>query len=51
MNKEEDYMKDLARRDELSRKDAFESWVIDLEESEQPDACNIDDSDCEACGS
>lgn len=32
--------------------DVFGSWVQDLEEKEQPEACNIDDDDdCEACGS
>tara|TARA_R110002153_G_scaffold1500_1_gene7669 strand:+ start:163 stop:312 length:150 start_codon:yes stop_codon:yes gene_type:complete len=29
----------------------WESWIVDLEEQEQPDACSIDDEDCEACGS
>ncbi len=29
----------------------WESWIVDLEEQEQPDACGIDDDDCEACGS
>lgn len=29
----------------------WDSWIVDLEEQEQPDACSIDDPDCEACGS
>ena len=31
--------------------DVFGSWVQDLEGKDQPEACNIDDEDCEACGS
>jgi hypothetical protein len=31
--------------------DSFDSWLGDLEEKEQPQACSIDDPDCEACGS
>ena len=31
--------------------DVFDSWVQDLEEKEQPEACSVDDEDCEACGS
>ena len=29
----------------------FDYWLEDLEEQEQPEACSIDDEDCEACGS
>jgi len=29
----------------------FSDYLKDLEDKEQPDACNIDDEDCEACGS
>ena len=29
----------------------FESWIVDLEEADQPESCSIDDEDCEACGS
>lgn len=46
-NWEEEAMK----RAEESKNDTFESWIVDLEETEQPEACNIDDEDCEACGS
>ncbi|MCS5663165.1 MAG: hypothetical protein NZ604_02620 [Flavobacteriales bacterium] len=31
--------------------DSFSSWLNDLEDKEQPQACSIDDPDCEACGS
>ena len=30
---------------------SFDSWLGDLEEKEQPQACSIDNPDCEACGS
>ena len=30
---------------------AFNVWLEDLEGGEQPEACLIDDPDCEACGS
>jgi len=29
----------------------FENWLNDLEDKEQPEACSIDNEDCEACGS
>ncbi len=32
-------------------KEVFDNWIEDLEEQEQPEACGIDDEDCEACGS
>lgn len=28
---------------------SFDDWVKDLEEGEQPEACNIDNPDCESC--
>jgi len=31
--------------------DSFDSWLGDLEEKDQPQACSIDNPDCEACGS
>lgn len=31
--------------------DSFSSWLTDLEDKEQPQACSIDNPDCEACGS
>jgi|TARA_Y100000015_G_scaffold43134_1_gene52423 hypothetical protein len=51
MSKErEEALRQLKKSEEAS-KDTFDSWVEDLEEAEQPDACNIHDEDCEACGS
>jgi|TARA_R110000796_G_scaffold129197_1_gene244881 hypothetical protein len=52
MNKfDDDFIKDSARRADESRQDTLDSWIVDLEEKDQPEACNIDDEDCEACGS
>jgi hypothetical protein len=39
------------KKSEESMNDTFDSWVNNLEDQEQPDACSIDDEDCEACGS
>jgi hypothetical protein len=30
---------------------SFANWVDELENAEQPEACSIDNPDCEACGS
>lgn len=51
MEAEKDYIKDSVDRSNKSKHDPFESWIVDLEEKEQPETCNIDDEDCEACGS
>lgn len=29
----------------------FADWVNELEQAEQPQACSIDNPECEACGS
>ena len=34
-----------------NEEDSFSSWLNDLEDKEQPQACSIDDPECEACGS
>lgn len=36
--------------EEVAR-ETWDSWIVDLTDAEQPDACSIDDDDCEACGS
>jgi len=36
---------------ETSENIGFDDWVSDMEEQEQPDACNVQDEDCENCGS
>lgn len=33
------------------KNDNLDSWIVGLEDKEQPVACSIDDEDCEACGS
>ena len=44
-------LKEALERAEESAQDTFDSWIVDLEDQEQPDTCGIDDEDCEACGS
>jgi len=46
-----DYIKDSINRAEESKQNTFDSWIIDLEDKDQPEACSIDDPDCENCGS
>ena len=46
-----DWQKEAIKRAEESKNDTFESWIVDLEEQEQPETCSIDDEDCENCGS
>jgi len=29
----------------------FNNWVENLEKQEQPEACSIDNPDCDSCGS
>ena len=48
---EMEYEKELSRKADKSKQDTLDSWIVDLEEKEQPEACNLDDEDCEACGS
>ena len=36
---------------QIPNEDSFDSWLGDLEEKDQPQACSIDNPDCEACGS
>ena len=51
MSKDENYMKELIKRADESKQNTFNSWVVDLEDKEQPDTCSTDNEDCEACGS
>ena len=30
---------------------SFDNWLNELEEAPQPEACSIDNPECEACGS
>ena len=43
--------KDEKKRNEEIAKETWESWIVDLQDKEQPETCSIDDEDCEACGS
>jgi len=36
---------------EENKADTLDSWITDLETKDQPEACSIDNEDCEACGS
>jgi hypothetical protein len=47
-NKDQDKVK---KEMQNTQEDSFSSWLSDLEEKEQPEACSIDDPECEACGS
>jgi hypothetical protein len=29
----------------------FDEWLSDMSDREQPEVCNLDDPDCENCGS
>jgi hypothetical protein len=44
ISNEEKKAKDEARK-------VWDSWIEDLQEKEQPEACQINDPDCENCGS
>jgi len=48
---DDEHTKDLSNKAEESKNDTFDSWIVDLEEAEQPNACSIDNPDCENCGS
>tara|TARA_R110002074_G_scaffold386805_1_gene568651 strand:- start:557 stop:718 length:162 start_codon:yes stop_codon:yes gene_type:complete len=48
---EREFEKDMLKKADESKQSTFDSWLVDLEEGEQPEACNIDDPDCENCGS
>ena len=32
-------------------RETWDSWIVDLEEKPQPDTCDMDDEDCDSCGS
>jgi hypothetical protein len=32
-------------------RETWDSWLNDMSERDQPEACNIDNPDCENCGS
>ena len=41
----------LRNKSEEAARNTWDSWIVDLTDADQPDACSIDDDDCEACGS
>jgi len=43
--------KELKEKSEQVARDTWDSWIVDLEDKEQPEACGIEDTDCENCGS
>ena len=49
--KKMEHIKDFEEKNKETARNTWDSWIKDLEETDQPETCNIDDSDCEACGS
>ena len=47
----DEFIKNSADKAEESKQSTFDSWLVDLEDKEQPQACSIDNPDCENCGS
>jgi len=48
---DDEYIKDSIKKADEAKKNTFDSWITDLEDKDQPKACDIDDSDCVICGS
>jgi len=48
---DDEFIKNSADKAEESKQSTFDSWLVDLEDKEQPQACSIDNPDCENCGS
>ena len=48
---DDQFNKDSIKRADESRQDTFDSWMVDLEEKEQPEACDTKESNCIICGS
>lgn len=44
-------LRDALKKSEEATQNTLDSWIVDLEDKDQPEACSIDDEDCEACGS
>jgi len=49
--KKMEHIKDFEEKNKETARITWDSWIKDLEETDQPETCNIDDPDCEACGS
>ena len=46
-------MKDGKKKEtiEVILEEAWDAWLEDMSDREQPEACSIDNPDCENCGS
>ena len=51
MNSNRKDVEDFEEKNKETARATWDSWIKDLEETDQPETCNIDDPDCEACGS
>lgn len=49
--KKMEHIKDFEEKNKETARTTWDSWIKDLEETDQPETCNMDDPDCEACGS
>ena len=45
---EEEYRK---RINTDKARETWDSWIVDMEEKDQPDSCELDNEDCGSCGS
>ena len=53
MNENIEYLMSDKESEKAAKKiaeDTFSSWLGELEEKDQPEACSIDNPDCENCG-
>jgi GT2 family glycosyltransferase len=48
---DDEYIKDSIKKADESKKIMFDSWIVDLEKKEQPEACDTKESNCIICGS
>ena len=54
MNENIEYLMTEQESDKVAKtiaEDTFSGWLNELEEKDQPEACSIDNPDCENCGS
>lgn len=45
------FIKTKTMKDDFEMQDSFADFIDELETKEQPEACHIDNPDCEGCGS
>mgnify|MGYP000197384029 CR=1 FL=1 len=41
----------IARANAEKARLTWDSWIVDMEEKDQPDSCELDNEDCGSCGS